>query len=76
MTTRKLIIGALAAIASATVAVGLGPIANAAPVGPCVEVPYVGVCVPVSEQPAPPPQQSLGEVAVPSNGGSGINFVN
>ncbi|HKP42810.1 hypothetical protein [Mycobacterium sp.] len=76
MTGRKFIIRALAAIASATVAVGLVPIANATPVAPCADVPYVGVCVPVSEQPTPPTQQSLGEVAVPSDGGSGVNFVN
>jgi hypothetical protein len=38
------ICGAVAAVAApATVA--------AAPVGPCAEVPFVGVCVPVSEQP-------------------------
>jgi hypothetical protein len=69
---------ALAAAASATVALGLANAAAAAPVGPCADVPYVGVCVPVSEQPSPPSQQSMGEVIVaPDNGtGIGINVVN
>jgi hypothetical protein len=75
MTGRKLIIRALAAIASATVAVGLVPIANASPVGPCAEVPYVGVCVPPSEQPNPP-QQSSGDTAFIPDSTSGIHVVN
>jgi hypothetical protein len=50
--------------------------ANAVPVGPCADVPYIGVCVPASEQPTTPPQQSLGEtVFVPGTSG-GINVVN
>jgi len=69
---------ALAAAASATVALGLSSAAAAAPVGPCADVPYVGVCVPVSEQPSAPSQQSMGEVVVApgANTGSGINVVN
>ena len=76
MTGRKLIISALAAIASATVAVGLTATAHAAPVGPCAEVPYVGVCVPANEQPSPPTQHNLGEVVLPPDTGSGMQFVN
>jgi len=76
MTRHKLIIPALAAIASATVAVGLTGTANAAPVGPCAEVPYIGVCVPASEHPAPPPQQSSGETAFIPNNTGGTPFVN
>jgi hypothetical protein len=77
MTGRKLITPALAAIASATVAVGLSATAPAAPVGPCAEVPYVGVCVPASGQPSPP-QQSSGETAfIPDNSsGVGVHVVN
>jgi hypothetical protein len=76
MTGRKLIISALAAIASTTVAVALITPAHAAPVGPCAEVPFVGVCVPASEQPSPPTQHNLGEVALPPDASSGIPFVN
>jgi hypothetical protein len=69
---------ALAAAASATVALGVATVAAAAPVGPCADVPYVGVCVPVSEQPSQPSQQSLGEVVVAPDAstGSGINVFN
>jgi hypothetical protein len=74
MTVRKLIIRALAAIACATVPLGLIPIANAAPIGPCADVPFVGVCVPASEQPTPP-QQSSGETAFIPDGTSGIHVV-
>jgi hypothetical protein len=74
MTKRKLIIPALATIASAT-AVCLPVTANAAPVGPCADVPYVGVCVPPSEHPTPPPQQSLGGTAFVPDSSGGIHFV-
>ena len=76
MTRRKLIIRALAAIASATVAFGLAAPAPAAPVGPCADVPFVGVCVPISEQPSPPTQQNLGEVVLPPDTSSGVQVVN
>jgi hypothetical protein len=76
MTGRKLIIPALAAIASTTVAVALITPAHAAPVGPCAEVPYIGVCVPASEQPSPPTQHNLGEVALPPDTSSGVQVVN
>jgi hypothetical protein len=75
MTRHKLIIPALAAIASATVAVGLTATANAAPVGPCAEVPYIGVCVPASEHPSPP-QQSSGETVFLPDSTGGTPFVN
>jgi hypothetical protein len=76
MTRRKFIVPALAAIASTTVA--LAPItpAHAAPVGPCAEVPFVGVCVPASEQPSPPTQHNLGEIALPPDAGNGMQFPN
>ena len=75
MTRHNLIIPALAATARATVAVGLAATAHAAPVGPCAEVPYIGVCVPASEHPSPP-QQSSGETAFIPDGTGGIPFVN
>ena len=74
MTRRKLIVPALAAIAGA--AVLYGPVtAHATPIGPCADVPYVGVCVPPSPQPTPP-QQSLGETAFVPDNASGIHVVN
>ena len=76
MTRHKLIIPALAAIASATVVDGLTATAHAAPIGPCAEVPFIGVCVPASEQPSPPTQHNLGEVALPPDAGSGMQFTN
>ena len=75
MTRRKLIIRALAAIASATVALGLAAPALATPVGPCADVPFVGVCVPISEQPSPPTQHNLGEVVIPPNTSNGVQAV-
>jgi hypothetical protein len=66
---------ALAAIASATVVVGSTSTANAAPIGPCAEVPYVGVCVPASGQPTPT-QQSTGETAFIPDTSSGVRVVN
>ncbi|HKH51396.1 MAG TPA: hypothetical protein VKA77_06320 [Mycobacterium sp.] len=75
MTGRKLIFRALAAIAGATATLGLAAVVHATPVGPCADVPYVGVCVPISEQPSPPTQHNLGEVFLPSDTGSGIQTV-
>ena len=74
MTRQKLIIPALAAIASAT-ALAMPAAAHAVPVGPCADVPYIGVCVPPSEQPTPP-QQSLGETVFVPDTSSGIPVVN
>jgi hypothetical protein len=74
--SKRLLTSALAAMASATAIVGLAPTADATPVGPCADVPYIGVCVPASEQPTPTTQHSLGEVAVPSDGSNGFNVVN
>jgi hypothetical protein len=54
MTRRKLTAPALAAIAGAAVLCGPAA-AHAAPIGPCAEVPYVGVCVPPSGEPTTPP---------------------
>lgn len=74
MTRHKLTVSALAAIASATAAVGLTATANAVPVGPCAEVPYIGVCVPASENPSPP-QQSSGQTAFIPDSTGGTLFV-
>jgi hypothetical protein len=76
MTEHKLIIRALAAIASATIALGLAVAAHASPVGPCAEVPFVGVCVPIGEQTPPPTQHNFGEVALPPDTSSGSHVVN
>ena len=75
MTGRNLIFGALAAIASATVVVGSAATVHAAPIGPCAEVPYIGVCVPASGQPTPPPH-STGETAFIPDTGDGVHVVN
>ena len=74
MTRRKLIVPALAAIASATVLYGPAT-AHADPIGPCADVPYVGVCVPPSQQPTPP-QQSFGENSFLPDITSGIHVFN
>ena len=74
MTRRMFIIPALAAIAGATT-LAMPAVVTAVPIGPCADVPYVGVCVPPSEQPAPP-QQSLGENAFVPDSSSGIHVVN
>jgi hypothetical protein len=76
MTARKLIVPGLAAIAGATISVALITPAHAAPIGPCAEVPSVGVCIPASEQPSPPTQHNLGEIALPPDAGSGMQFTN
>jgi hypothetical protein len=76
MTGHKLVIPALAAVASAAVLGGLTATAHATPIGPCAEVPFIGVCVPASEQPSPPTQHNFGEVALPPDAGSGMQFTN
>jgi hypothetical protein len=76
MAGNKLIIRVLAAIASATIALILAASAHASPVGPCAEVPYVGVCVPIGEQPPPPTQHNFGEVALPPDTSGGSHAVN
>jgi hypothetical protein len=74
MTGRKLIIPALVAIASTTVAVALITPAHAAPIGPCAEVPFVGVCVPASGVPSPPQQSHAEDSFIPDS--NGIQVVN
>ena len=74
MTRSKLIVPALAAIAGATVLYGPAT-AHADPIGPCADVPYVGVCVPPSQQPTPP-QQSHDENSFIPEITSGIHVVN
>ncbi|BBY80343.1 hypothetical protein H7I53_21185 [Mycolicibacterium pulveris] len=54
---------ALGAIAI-TAALGSAGIAAAAPSGPCRDVPYVGVCERLGDQPRPTPRQSMGEIIV------------
>ena len=76
MAGNKLIIRVLAAIASAPIALILAAAAHASPVGPCAEVPYVGVCVPIGEQPPPPTQHNFGEVVLPPDTSSGSQVVN
>jgi hypothetical protein len=76
MTARRLTVSVLAATASVTIALCLAGPAEASPVGPCADVPFVGVCVPASEQPSPPTQHNLGEVVLPPDAGSGMQFTN
>jgi hypothetical protein len=66
----------MAAAATAAATLGLAAPAAANPAGPCQELLYVGICAPVSEQPSPPAQQSLGEVVLPPDTGSGIQAIN
>jgi hypothetical protein len=71
----RLVRCALVAAASATVIVGLAAAAHATPVGPCADVPYVGVCIPASETPSPPPQHNLGDVYLPPDTSTGFQAV-
>ncbi|MGY4653991.1 hypothetical protein [Mycobacterium sp. URHB0021] len=68
----------VAAAGCAVAIVSASATAAATPVGPCAEVPYVGVCVPVSEQPSPSTQHTFGDVVVAPapGGGVGIQTVN
>jgi hypothetical protein len=63
---------ALAATVGAALSFVLAPVVGATPVGPCAEVPFVGVCVPVGEQPSPPTQHTFGDVVVAPDPGSGV----
>jgi hypothetical protein len=63
------------ALACAAIPLGLAPVVGATPDGPCADVPFVGVCVPLSEQPSPS-QQSSGETAFIPDATSGIHVVN
>jgi hypothetical protein len=62
---RRTIRPLLAAIAIAAAALGVTGTATAAPTGPCKDVPYVGVCEPLGEQPRHPSQQSMAEPVIP-----------
>ncbi len=66
----------LAATAIAGAALGLAAPAAANPVGPCEELLYAGVCAPVSEQTSPSVQQSMDDVVLPPNTGTGIQGIN
>jgi hypothetical protein len=68
--TIRCVFAATAATAAALVLAATG---SANPGGPCEEVPFVGVCTPLSEQPSPP-QQSSGDVFLPDTT-SGIHVV-
>jgi hypothetical protein len=52
----------LAALALVAAALSSVATATAAPLGPCADVTYVGVCEPLREQPQMPSQQGMGEV--------------
>jgi hypothetical protein len=66
----------LIATAIAGAALGLAAPAAANPAGPCEELLYAGVCAPVSEQTSPSVQQSMGDVLLPPNTGTGIQAIN
>lgn len=66
----------LAATAIAGAALGLAAPAAANPAGPCEELLYVGVCAPIGEQTAPAPQESMGDIVLPPNTGTGIQAIN
>jgi hypothetical protein len=73
MPGRKLI---LTAIAAAAIALGSAASAAANPAGPCEELLYAGVCAPASEQPTPSMQESMGDIVLPPNTGTGIQAIN
>ena len=64
----------LAATAIAGAALGLAGPAAANPSGPCEELLYAGVCAPTSEENSPPAQQSMDDVVLLPNNGSGIGI--
>ena len=64
----------LAATAIAGAALGLAAPAAANPSGPCEELLYAGVCAPSSEETSPPVQQSMDDVVLLPNNGSGIGI--
>lgn len=61
----------LIAILACAAGLALAPVAGAAPVGPCEDVPYVGQRVPVGETPTPRVQQNHADVAVAPDGSIG-----
>jgi hypothetical protein len=65
------------AAGGAVAILGTSATTAATPVGSCAEVPYVGVCIPVSEQPSRPTQHTFGDVIVAPDpgGGAGIQTV-
>lgn len=64
----------LAAFAVAAAALGSAATVAAAPMGPCENVTYVGVCEPVREQQRTPSQQGMGEVIVPGLGSNPVTL--
>lgn len=62
----------LAAFAVAAATLGSAATVAAAPMGPCENVTYVGVCEPVREQQRTPSQQGMGEVIVPGIGNNPV----
>jgi hypothetical protein len=67
---------ALAAIAIAAAALGSAATVSAAPAGgPCADVPYVGVCVPLRDEPGTPSEQGMSDVLVLPVG-NGFHAVN
>jgi hypothetical protein len=65
----------LAAVAIAAAALGSAANVAAAPMGPCQNVTYVGVCEPLREQTRTPSQQGMADTAIPG-GSIGIGAVN
>jgi|RhiMethySRZTD1v2_1073278.scaffolds.fasta_scaffold4295381_1 hypothetical protein len=64
-----------AAAAASAAALLFAATGSANPGGPCLDVPFVGVCTPLSESPTPPPQPNAGDVFLPDTT-SGIHLVN
>ncbi|ULE34114.1 hypothetical protein [Mycobacterium sp. IDR2000157661] len=56
---------AFAAIAVAAATLGPVPTAAAAPIGPCENVTYAGMCDVQRDEPNRPSQQGMGEVLLP-----------
>jgi hypothetical protein len=66
----------LGMFASVAVALVLSATAAASPTGPCAEVPYVGVCVPVGGAQPTPAQQNHDDYAVTPVTDGGVNAIN
>lgn len=66
---------ALVAVASAAGVLALCAPASATPVGPCEEVTYVGVCVPVGGEQGPAVQQPRSESAITPDSSSNADAI-
>ncbi len=63
-----------AAAAASAAALLFAATGSANPGGPCKDVPFAGVCTPLSESPTPPLQPNSGDVFLPDTT-SGIHVV-